>query len=182
MTTATDVYSLGVLLFELLAGRLPYREGATIARAVLEEEALAPSLAVGEASRERTGTLVSLRPLRRQLAGDLDAILLKALRKESAERYATVAALALDLRQHLAGRPVEARGEARAYRVGRFLRRHRTAVVAAVLVLVTLTGGLLAALAEARRAQREARKAEQVQEFLLRILSASDPARRRVPR
>ena len=167
VTTATDVYALGVLLHELLTGRRPYRvergSAAEWERAILEQEPTRPSAVAGT------------RELRRRLRGDLDWIVQKALQKEPERRYPSAEALATDLRCHLDGLPVSARGDAPAYRARKFLRRHRLAATAAALVLLSLVAGLVGTVWEARRAEREARRAEAVKDFLMRLFRASDP-------
>jgi eukaryotic-like serine/threonine-protein kinase len=144
ITTATDVYSLGVLLFELLTGTLPIRLSGSspgeAERAVLEQEPRRPSTAVLEAADPAApgdGATATARPerrrrrdLHRRLAGDLDHILLKALRQEPARRYSSVERFAEDVRRHLRGEPVRARKGTLAYRTGRFLKRHRWQVAA----------------------------------------------------
>ena len=118
---ATDVYSIGVVAFLLLAGRMPYqmRRGSA---AELEE-------AIEHAIVPRASDVAVDPARRRELRGDLDAILAKALRKDAAERYSSVEALADDMRRHLDGRPVSARPQGRAYLAGRFVARHRAGVV-----------------------------------------------------
>jgi len=174
VTTATDVYSLGVLLYELLTGQGPYRVGrgaaSELERAILEEEPPRPSARTGAKGR----TMESGQ--RRRLRGDLDWIVLKALQKEPDRRYPSAEALATDIRRHLQGLPVSARGDALGYRARKFLRRHRLAGAAAALVFLSLVAGLVGTVWQARRAEGEARKAEAVKDFLKSLFSASDPA------
>ena len=146
VSTATDIYSLGVLLYVLLTGQRPYGRSvstaAAAARSVLEEAPTRPSsLRLPDAGWERT---------RRQLQGDLDKVLLKALAKDTAERYASVDALAGDVRAWLEGRPVSARAATPWYVTARFLARHRTAALAAALGLLGLATGLAATLLQGR--------------------------------
>ena len=150
VTTATDVYSLGAVLYELLADEPPLRatgDALELLRRICEVDPPRPSTV---APPER----------RRELAGDLDNIVLKAMRKEPAQRYASVEQLAEDLARYLDGRPVVARTPTFGYRAGKFVRRNRAAIAAAVLgvaALATLTG---VSWREARRADAEARHAE----------------------
>jgi non-specific serine/threonine protein kinase/serine/threonine-protein kinase len=156
LTTASDVYSLGVLLYELLAGQRPYEVQADslegIVQAICQTQPRAPS----EAATERTGTTGAARtlPSASELRGDLDTIVLKALRKEPERRYRTAHELSEDLRRHLEGLPVTARADTIGYRAGKFVRRHRTAVAAAVLVMASLLGGIVTTTRQARLAQR----------------------------
>ena len=166
VSTSADVYALGVLLYELLTGTRPYqtgRVGGELERAILEEEPAGPS------ARVEAGDL------RRRLRGDLDRIALKALQKSPERRYSSVEAFASDVRRHLAGLPVAARGDALSYRARKFLARHRVGAGAAVLIFLTLVGGLFTTTWQAQRAEREARKAEAAKEFLKTLLSAADP-------
>jgi len=154
VTTASDVYSLGVVLFELLTRRLPIPiptdslEG--IVRSVCETEPVLPSAAARASGAEgaRPGASSS------ELRGDLDTILLKALRKEPMRRYLSAQELSEDIGRHLEGRPVRARNDTLGYRVGKFAGRHRAGVTAAILVLVSLFGGLAATFWQWRRAER----------------------------
>ena len=188
--TASDVYSLGVVLFELLVGVRPYRlerglGAAALADAIERVEVPRASVTAVTAADAR---------LRRQLEGDLDAILARALAKASSERYASVDALADDLERHLRGEPVQARPGTRWYHAERWVRRHKleTAVGAAILiavpagaaaqaaVLMAIAGGAGAALWQARKARaqateakRQAKRAQAVQGFVLDIFRAN---------
>jgi len=159
VSTATDVYSLGVLLYLLLTGRRPYGRDATdaaaMARAALNE---APSL---PSSLPSPGPQDPAWPaLRERLKGDLDNMLLKALEKDPARRYATVDQFAADLRAFLQGRPVSARPQTMAYLMARFVSRNRLAVALACVALLSLVGGLAGTLWQMRVAQHAQARAE----------------------
>lgn len=156
MSTATDVYGLGLVLFELLTEQRPYEiessSAAELAHLVLETPAPLASLVSGRGG----GNTV---PWSRALRGDLDAIADKALRKEPAERYLSAEALAEDLRRFLAGLPVAARRGARGYRLGKYLWRHRLGLAAAATIFIAVAAGIAGVLWQARLAEGERRKA-----------------------
>ncbi|OZC01875.1 tetratricopeptide repeat-containing serine/threonine-protein kinase [Rubricoccus marinus] len=161
-TTATDVYGLGLLLYEVLVGERPFPDTGhqtALEHAILHDEPLLPSAASGGAPEAQGADPKALR-------GDLDTICLKALRKEPAERYASAEALAADLRRHLDGLPIEARPPSAGYRVGKFVGRHRVgvaAIAAALLATIALSTVYATSLAQERdRARTEAETAEQV--------------------
>ena len=164
VTTATDVYALGVLLFRLLTNASPYRVRShaphELAVAVCDQEPLRPS------------AVAATRPLRRQLAGDLDTVVLKALRKDPAERYSSAGALADDITRYLSGLPLAARDDGWWYRGGKFIARHRGVVIAAALVVVSLIGGLAAALWQAREAERQRQLAQRHFDDVRRLASS----------
>jgi serine/threonine-protein kinase len=173
VTTATDVYALGVVLYELLAGGRPYDlsgcSPAEIERVVCEQAPDPPSTVAPPARR-------------RGLRGDLDTIVMKALRTEPERRYASADQLADDLRRHLDGRPVAAQPDTLRYRATKFVQRHRQGVAAAAAVVVliaALVGFYTARLAQERdRARIEAATATQVADFLRDVFKSSDPAAR----
>ncbi len=160
-TVASDVYSLGVVLYELLTGERPLRfttrSPEEILRVVAETEPAPPSTVAARATTEDTARRRGLTTarLRRRLSGDLDDIVLRALEKDPARRYGSVELFAQDLRRHLRGLPVLARGRSTAYRLSRFARRHRAAIGAAALVTVSLVAGLVGTAWQARIAREE---------------------------
>jgi hypothetical protein len=171
VTTATDIYALGVLLFELLTDRLPWATGqipvAVAIDKVLHEIAPAPAtVAASVASPPVPARLVS---------GDLDAVVGKALRKEPKDRYLTVSDLSADVHRHVQGQPVIAREGARLYVFGRFVRRYRWAAAGVATLIVTLAAGLAGTAWQARRAQMEVVRTRVTKDFLFNIFRASDP-------
>lgn len=166
VTTATDVYALGVILYEMLAGRRPYEVDRGTLTAIVEavrDTDPAPASAVAPDER------------RRVLRGDLDAITAKALEKDPDRRYGSANELADDLRRYLDRLPVQARPPTASYRIRRFVRRHRAVVAAAGLVVLAVAAGLAATLWQAREARRAAAESEAVASFLVTLLSAADP-------
>lgn len=155
VTTATDIYSLGVVLYELLTGQLPYdiksSSLAEIEHVICDLEPAKPSEVV---RRTSTNSIKPGRRLSGELAGDLDNIILMALRKEAARRYQSVEQFAEDIRRHLQGMPVIARQDTIRYRAGKFARRHRWGVAASTLIAVLLISGAAFSNYQARRAER----------------------------
>ncbi len=175
ITTATDIYSLGVLLYELLTNKPPYRLERTssreVERVICITEPARPSTVVATGSR-----------LSRSLAGDLDNIVLKAMRKEPERRYISAEHLAEDIKRHGEGLPVQARPDTFGYRAAKFLRRNLVAVVAASAVVLSLAGATaistsLYLQSEQARAEAETqrRTAAHISDFLESMMVAVDP-------
>ncbi|HEV8217655.1 MAG TPA: serine/threonine-protein kinase, partial [Gemmatimonadaceae bacterium] len=177
-TTLTDVYQLGAVLYELLTGEPPFAGYCVtlpaFERAILNDQPEAPSaLAARKGLGERA----------KALRGDLDAIVLKALRKEPDERFDSVDAFERDLRASLTGDPVQARRNTTSYRLRRFVHRHRVETVATAAVVFAVLAGLVVSISLARRAAAErdrasaaSREATAISSFLINLFDASDPA------
>ncbi|HEY6986725.1 MAG TPA: serine/threonine-protein kinase [Rhodanobacteraceae bacterium] len=167
--TASDIYALGVLAYELCAGERPYRIASTapreIERVVCETDPVQPSTVA------RTNA-------RAKLDHDLDHVILRAMAKSPADRYASCAQFADDLRRFLAGQPVLARHAGWRYRAGKFVRRHRASVAAATLIAAMLVASTFVALRQAYIARAERDKAERISTFLQDMLAAADPNER----
>jgi len=190
ITTASDVYSLGVILYGLLAGRGPHQVTAErpyeIERAICEQEPERPSVAVFRpaspsaeispdaeeiAQARKTRPL----PLARRLRGDLDNIVLMALRKEPQRRYGSAAQLAEDLGRHLQDLPVNARPDTLRYRTKKFVRRHRAGVAAAAAVVLLVAGSVASLIVQGRKLAQERDKARYALSFLVDTFKQADP-------
>ena len=174
VTTATDVYALGVVLYELLAGGRPYDLDAGTTPTVIERT-VCETVPPPPSDRAPAARAAHLR-------GDLDTIVLKALEKEPARRYASAEALAADIERHLDGLPVSARRATVGYRVGSFVRRHPVGVGLATIAVAALLLGMAGttwqarvASAERDRAQLETAKAEEIRDYVLDLFSAANP-------
>jgi len=166
ITTATDVYALGAVLYELVSGqrahRLASRTPSEVERVICQVDPEAPSAAATGADRQR-------------LRGDIDTITLTALKKEPDRRYATVEQLAGDVRRHLDGLPVTARPDNWRYRASKFVGRHRLGVAAAAVLALSIVAGLAGTIWQARVAAERERAAAAERDFLVQLFEGADP-------
>ncbi len=186
VTTASDIYSLGVLLYELLSGCKPYRidvgEAEDLSRVICETVPVLPSQAAASATAgadpralaELRGT--SPRRLRRQLAGELDAVVMKALRKRPEKRYHSADELSDDVGRYLSGLPVGILADSFSYRARKFIRRHPAALMATLLALAALAATLSAFVLRSR-VHNERARTEAIEDFVSDLFRASDPDR-----
>jgi serine/threonine-protein kinase len=167
ITTTTDVYALGVILYELLTGRRPFGSmgrGWKDLERVLQEDPTPLSQAEG------------LDPhTRRALEGDLTTIVAKALQKDPGRRYPSARAMGDDLRNYLEGRPVSARPDSIAYKLSKFIRRNRVASALAAVLVVAISAGMTGTLVQSRAARMESQRAQAVGDFVLSLFEGADP-------
>lgn len=186
VTTASDIYSVGVLLFHMLTGRQPYdirgRSLPQIARIVMAGNPPAPSSVIAGVNWDGDGgvggTLAfgqTPERLHRQLRGDLDAIVLKAMHVDPSRRYQSANAFAEDLQRFLDGRPVLARVDSIGYRLQKFVRRHRAIVLMAGSLVALISGAGLRERSLRSHAEEETRKAQAVEKYLVSVFDVADP-------
>jgi eukaryotic-like serine/threonine-protein kinase len=175
VTTAADIYSLGVVLYELLTGQKPFKLKSTspleITRVITDSTPPRPSTIVTHGKQKDLSKAV----ISSQLRGDLDNIVLMAIRKEPERRYSSVEQFAADVDRHLKGMPVRARQDTLSYRTSKFVQRHTAAVAAGTGLVFALAAGLAATRRQARIARRQRDKAERINQFLQKMLASADP-------
>jgi tetratricopeptide (TPR) repeat protein/tRNA A-37 threonylcarbamoyl transferase component Bud32 len=184
--TRSDIYSLGVLLYELLTSRTPFDQRElieagldTMRQVIRERDPVPPSTRLSTLGRADLLTVAQYRQLEppgliHSIRGDLDWIVMKCLQKDRARRYETANGLALDVGRHLHNEPVMARPDSLGYRAGKFIRRHRAAVTVVTIILLSLAAGLVGTITQTLRADRAAERAKIQRDFAVRQLSRAE--------